>query len=308
MAKQPAKSKTESYNEKSVVRTLPSGEVSVKDWIQFTVNTRTFTVPKSDFDPYALSLMKLCGFFEDLSMIGHIPRYLHTLKSLPSREYLPTSESPTVLEIGTSWFFPLAIQDFMNIDNVIVHKYGDSETMPPRMQQAPRDYKKREFLTCSADLDVQTLSLSESSVDLVLCLEVIEHLEVDPMNLLVEMNRVMKDNGLIVLSTPNICSARNVYKIMNGFAPHFYMKYSPAGTLGRHNIEYAPNQLTQMMKAAGFLIRKIWTYDAFEDTLEAGVSYIEKCNASTQFRGDNVFIIAEKIGPVQNRYPPEIYG
>lgn len=308
MSKRPTKKEIDQYNSKPVKRTIPSGEITNNEWVSFSVNDRTFTVPKSDYDPYALSLMKLCGIFDDPTMIGHIPRYLHTLKAIPSREYLPTPSSPSVLEIGTSWFFPLAIQDFLNIEDVTVHSYGDADSGPPSLEKAPRDYKDREFLKCRADLDVQSLALDPSSIDLVLCLEVIEHLEVDPMNLFVEINRVLKDGGLLLLSTPNICSARNVFKILNGYAPHFYMKYSPAASLGRHNIEYAPNQITQMAKAAGFNIRRLWTHDAFEDTLEEGLNLIEKCGGTPEFRGDNIFLIAEKVGPVQNRYPPEVYG
>lgn len=49
------------------------------------------------------------------------------------------------------------------------------------------------------------LGTPDGSYDLILCLEVIEHLD-DPEKLLDEIRRVMKPEGLLIISTPNNCS------------------------------------------------------------------------------------------------------
>lgn len=53
--------------------------------------------------------------------------------------------------------------------------------------------------------DARSLEFPYQSFDLVLCLEVIEHLR-DPEELLTEIRRVLRPEGLLIISTPNMCS------------------------------------------------------------------------------------------------------
>ena len=55
----------------------------------------------------------------------------------------------------------------------------------------------------------------------VLCCELIEHLPADPMHLMSEVNRILKPGGHLVLTTPNIVSARAIAAILQGYHPGF---------------------------------------------------------------------------------------
>ena len=94
------------------------------------------------------------------------------------------------------------------------------------MVSLPHDWTARNWLSIKVNLEEERLPVPDGTYDLVLCLEVIEHLEKDPMAMLNEINRVLKEAGLIYLTTPNSTSARNVLKIHRGYAPHFFMQYS----------------------------------------------------------------------------------
>lgn len=52
-------------------------------------------------------------------------------------------------------------------------------------------------------IDSQNLPFPDSFFDAIVCVEVIEHL-FDPIHALAEMNRGLKPNGILILSTPNI--------------------------------------------------------------------------------------------------------
>jgi 2-polyprenyl-3-methyl-5-hydroxy-6-metoxy-1,4-benzoquinol methylase len=68
--------------------------------------------------------------------------------------------------------------------------------------------------------DIASLPLSDNSVDLVVCLETIEHVE-EPERALDELARVLVPEGLLVLSSPN----RDVYPPGN---PHHRCEFTPA--------------------------------------------------------------------------------
>ena len=68
--------------------------------------------------------------------------------------------------------------------------------------------------------DVRALPLRDRSFDLVVCFEVIEHLE-DPDRALHELARVAKPEGVVLVSSPN----RDVYEPGN---PHHVHEYTPA--------------------------------------------------------------------------------
>ncbi|NIO87116.1 MAG: methyltransferase domain-containing protein, partial [Candidatus Aminicenantes bacterium] len=79
---------------------------------------------------------------------------------------------------------------------------------------------------------MKDISLAENSFDVVVAIDVIEHV-VDPINFLLTVKKYLKQGGMLVLKTPNISSifARIGGKNWIGFNPYHIFLFSP-DTLG----------------------------------------------------------------------------
>jgi 2-polyprenyl-3-methyl-5-hydroxy-6-metoxy-1,4-benzoquinol methylase len=90
------------------------------------------------------------------------------------------------------------------------------------------------------------------SFDLVIFTEVLEHIAItDPRVVLGEIRRVLRPGGRVVLSTPNVANLSNVVALIQGgnvfWPPEIFY-----GSVDRHNREYAPNELIQLIEKVGF--------------------------------------------------------
>jgi len=65
------------------------------------------------------------------------------------------------------------------------------------------------------DIDVEKFPYPDDTFDAVLFLEVIEHLR-NYHHALNEVNRVLRRGGILVLSTPNMCKALNILRMISG--------------------------------------------------------------------------------------------
>jgi ubiquinone/menaquinone biosynthesis C-methylase UbiE len=162
-------------------------------------------------------------------------------------------------------------------------------------------------VTFNINLEHNPIPLPDASLDLVLCCEVIEHMDVDPMFLLAEINRVVKPGGHLFITTPNIASARGVWKILNGYAPHFFTQYMKDRSPYRHNYEHDIHSLQSLTRAAGFATRMLKTLDVFEEPEPRALFALDRLGMPTEFRGDDIFLLGQKLGPVVDRWPPTIY-
>lgn len=145
----------------------------------------------------------------------------------------------------------------------------------------------------------KTWPFPDGAFDLVLMCEVIEHLPSDPMGAIAEANRVLRHGGRLLLTTPNICSARGLSAMMQNFAPYLYAKFNRHGT-DRHVVEYSPLWIMTMLSAGGFHV-KLWTENVWGDPpgLPPG--------ARPEDRGDCMMAMATKATDVVDRYPAMIY-
>ena len=193
---------------------------------------------------------------------------------------------------------------------------GTSEVVPkllsklqPELEVHVTDFNNpnpKQFVY-SVDLETEALPVPDETFDVVLCCEVIEHMEVDPMFMMAEINRILKPEGLLILTTPNINSTHSIYKMLRGEDPYFYMQYRHKPALYRHNYEYSVSSIKKVLKAAGFS-SKVWSEDTFEDPILDDVDRLRSLGYLLTDIGDNIFAVATKIQPVVNRYPQHIYA
>ncbi|MBN8937710.1 MAG: methyltransferase domain-containing protein [Rhizobiales bacterium] len=234
---------------------------------------------------------------------------VHRARFLKTDQFIPATPNPKakVLEAGAIDLFQVALK----------HVHGYAEIVGTKV--SPNVEHKRFFrtisigrhtsnvLTISVDLESDILPFENESFEFILCGEVIEHMDVDPMFMLAEFNRVLKQNGKLLITTPNCCSARNFWRISQGYRPHLYMQYERSRSPYRHNIEYDIHLLSSVVQCAGFESVLLETHDVFDDPMPEALDLLQRCELPTDHRGDCIFLLAKKVSNVIDRWPAGLY-
>ena len=230
----------------------------------------------------------------------HKRRFVRTIQVL-----LDQIPSGKLLELGTSNLLPIALKTLAPEVKVSVTDFdlSNSEIWEKDVKMGSNT---KSCIAYSVDLEKTKLPVPDETFDYVICSEVIEHMEIDPMFMLSEVNRVTKPGGILILTTPNVASSHGITKMLMGLEPYFYMQYQKPGKYHRHNYEYSVHTLAKVIQAAGF-DGSIWTEDTFEEPYMHVVDNLRASRFKIENIGDNIFVVAKKIGPVVDRYPKEIY-
>ncbi len=116
------------------------------------------------------------------------------------------------------------------------------------------------------------LPFADNTFDYVLLLEVIEHLR-NPYAVISEINRIIKENGFLILSTPNILSLKSRFRfIFEGGYEYFreppfdQAKNSNEVIFNLHLMPHRYHELEYLLSASGFKVYGIFTsvYEGFE--------------------------------------------
>lgn len=239
----------------------------------------------------------------DAYNLGHEARLARTVDILT--QLRPRGRA---LELGTNDLIPLAAKELFPAVTIDVTVFDDVEVVARKEKKLLElAGQKLEVDAFALDLEFCTLPVDDETYDMVICCEVIEHMEIDPMFMLSEVNRVLKTNGRLLMTTPNATSSHSIAKVVRGIEPYFYMQYNKNRDYHRHNYEYSVPTLTAVLKAAGFC-GKIWTEDLFEDPLNEDVEKLRSLGYELTNIGDNIIVVATKTGEVTDRHPECIYA
>ncbi|MBV9746832.1 MAG: methyltransferase domain-containing protein, partial [Acidobacteriia bacterium] len=164
------------------------------------------------------------------------------------------------------------------------------------------------------DAEKDPFPYPDNHFDTVLCCELIEHLSADPMHMMAEIDRVLKPGGYLVLTTPNAVSVRALSAILQGYHPGFFTAYIRPRDSGepeaRHNREYAPREIRQLLENAGLEVVRLETGE-FREEPHPGFEWVHHLlkhyKLETELRGDDIFALGRKTGPVKERYPAWLY-
>jgi SAM-dependent methyltransferase len=144
----------------------------------------------------------------------------------------------------------------------------------------------------------------DDTFDGVLLMEVLEHFTGDPMFALAELNRVMKPGGFLFLTTPNLASWSALHRLIDHESPYLYGVFTRHGDTDRHNREYTVVEVARLVTAAGFRVERLEGVAAYP-SLDG---YAPIPGISPKDRGDTVFCLGRKEGPVHDRYPDWLYA
>jgi len=106
------------------------------------------------------------------------------------------------------------------------------------------------------DLNKEAIPLDDEKVDVVVAGEILEHL-INPFNAVREFYRVLKENGTLIVSVPNICSLVNRFKMLFGKLPLNCAEPVDDETPERHITDFNLKVLKEVIEKAGFKIEEM---------------------------------------------------
>lgn len=230
----------------------------------------------------------------------HWQRYLTTLD-------LVTQKSPrAILDVGV---FPPLVFEAMLVNllpDIALHGVWEGPTpYAQKISSHKADYPDFDILLKPANIERDRMPYGENCFDLVLGMEIFEHLALDPFFFLSEVNRVLRPEGHILLSTPNIGSHRGVWKTLNGYSPYSFGIFVPTGGVyGRHNREYTPHEVEALARSAGFETEILKTVDVYDSKIDPAIAELLVARGDNlALRGETIFYLGRKVAPPSA--PPE---
>ena len=239
----------------------------------------------------------------------HKTRLARTLEITP-----PGAPEHSILEMGAYMQITPALQTKLGYGSVRGCYFGPAG----ESHVSSAESTTGERFECRIDLfnaETDRYPYPDESFHTVLCCELIEHLFQDPMFLMSEVNRILKPGGHLVLTTPNIASLRGVEAILQGYHPgffHAYIKPSESGEVdARHNREYTPEEVHHLLTNSGFDVTLLETGMFREEPRPEQVwiaHLLEHYKLPTALRGDGIYVVGRKTGPVRERWPGWLYS
>jgi SAM-dependent methyltransferase len=261
-----------------------------------------FTPDEQEIVDYLLSFIGDPG--DEAYVRLHMRRFLATLQRIPPAQRI----SARALELGSYVQLTPAIRKYAGYSVVKCADLWDGPEKVEQVELVRRDGGETlHFELRNFDAEREPFPYPDKHFQLVLCCEMLEHLSHDPMHTLWEANRVLEDGGYLLVTTPNITSARAIEGLLTGYAPYLMSQYNVEYPPGQHHREYAPREIRLALEAAGFAVLELDTEDVWLRSNPAILELLESLQLSAAERGDNIFALGRKTSAPVERYPKELY-
>lgn len=233
-------------------------------------------------------------------------RLLKTLELIPE----DINKKSRVLELGASpYFMSLLLKKKPGCSIDFANYFGENQKGNGTETLVSEKYHERHVIRFRHfNVEKDRFPFRKGSYDLALFCEVIEHLTVDPVHSLVEINRLLKRGGYLLITTPNVLRYENVLKLIRGENIHDH--YSGYGPYGRHNREYTPGELRALAENLGFRVVKLYTrVTGSTNVTEFSIKRLRGLIQllTTRNRGSNIFLLARKVSEARNLRPGWLY-
>lgn len=170
----------------------------------------------------------------------------------------------------------LEIGAYRGIVSITLAKLGFNVTITelPEFLEDDRllkEYEENNISYHSVNLKDYTLPFQDKLFDVVIMCETLEHLNFNPLPVLNEINRVIKQEGIIYLSLPNISSIYNRVDLILGKPIYtsiddFFRQLdgSKSMIVGIHWREYSKSEIKIMLERLGFKIEQHYYYSKYD--------------------------------------------
>ena len=242
-------------------------------------------------------------------METHLTRFEKTLAITP-----PGGPDDRILEMGSYLQITPALETRLGYGEVRGCYYGPSGKVDHRGVQSI-DGERFDCTLELFDAEKDRFPYDDGYFSTVLCCELVEHLTEDPMHMMAEINRILRPAGHLVLTTPNIGSLRAIAAILAGYHPGFFPAYIRPRVEGeepeaRHNREYTAREIVHLFYYAGFEMSLLET-GPFRNEPKPEHEWVKhlltRYEMPEDLRGDGIYAVGRKTGPVRERYPTWLY-
>lgn len=182
---------------------------------------------------------KEMGLTEALRILKLNPQKRHIWNALKLLQGLDIGPKTRAAELGCSGHETLMILQKMGVNNITIADFNEDF-----LKNVKKDFAE-DIEVYNADFN-DPLPMNDKSFDLVTTFEVAEHLVLAE-NYLKELNRILSDNGYLLISTPNHAFYKSRLRALKG---------RRLGMEGMHYRFYTKEQFEEMLKVAGFKIIK----------------------------------------------------
>jgi SAM-dependent methyltransferase len=205
-----------------------------------------------------------------------------------------------VLELGAiPYYLTILLRKFagLNIDTLSFYEFELAKQTTHHLENAETQ-EQYDFAYAPVNAERDVFPFADQTYELVLCCELLEHLLINPSHMLYEIHRVLKPNGYLVLTTPNVLRWQNVFSLLKG--SNIYDRYHGNGIYGRHNREYSQREVVDLLRANAFEVERADTRNVYGS---------ESLNRVGLFpnRRDNIFILARAVEMPRKAFPEHLY-
>ncbi len=246
--------------------------------------------------------------------IGHIDRLLYLFDRIAPL----LKPDDALLDAGSSGEWPLLLWKFVGLNRLYACDmnggyltYGQGS-----LKTSEESGKEFELVIQKMDLETEPLPFEDRSLDVVTCFETLEHFRYDPVFVLKEFNRVLKREGLFILTTPNINSYHGLLRILELKTPCIFSRYHPdRGGIG-HCKEYSCRELEELLGNCGFTAETLETFDCLPPLdLEAETlskwedlrNFLKAKKWREELAGQSIFAIGRCVSEPRYRYYFPLY-
>lgn len=234
----------------------------------------------------------------------------------------PSNRPLRVLELGSApYFFSAIMFKYFNHEvvgsnvkaGVMPRKSENIECVTVKLAHGP-DAKQDTLPVHIFNFELDRFPFEDGEFDIIVCMEVIEHLAYSPTNMLAEAHRVLKPGGMLLLTTPNSIDLNKTMRLIRNKSVAF--GYSGYGVYGRHNREFTAKELADLTLSCGYELKDVFlqnVYFRFEYWPITHFLYstlISLTNLPIAYlanKREYIFVIATSTGNYQFTYPNDLY-
>jgi SAM-dependent methyltransferase len=257
-------------------------------------------------------LLEYSAPFEDPAirwvLVHHgFSRLLGTVELVPER-----LRGGDILQLGAEpYLLTLCLRRTCTGRLTLANYFGTADR---RGEQRLTNQRTGEQLQLEYDLfnvETEDFPYPDASFDVVIFSEIIEHLAINPVRALAEIHRVLRPDGIVIVTTPNHLALMRLEGFLLG-TREMVDRYSPGFGYGaRHNREYFAEELRELLESTGFVVEEITVRDLNETPpgkrLRRAVWSRVLNWYSNHPRGEHIFLRARRASCFRWIFPPGLF-